>query len=117
MILAFTTWPAPTVGVDMQSWQDGRCAGCGVRPDILRRQRLVLDHDHGTGLTRGHLCVRCNRMESCSDAPQWVEWRAGRNPGQVYGWGEPYVNMWDTTATYTAVDEDELRAAINRLSA
>jgi len=56
-------------------------------------------------------------MESCSDAPQWVEWRAGRNPGQVYGWAEAYVSDLDTTAAYTAVDEDELRAAINRLSA
>jgi hypothetical protein len=39
-------------------WQQGRCAICG-RPDL----RLVDDHDHATGLTRGYLCTSCNTRE------------------------------------------------------
>ena len=38
-------------------WQDGRCAICG------HRYELVEDHDHDTGLVRGYLCRRCNAQE------------------------------------------------------
>jgi hypothetical protein len=34
--------------------QDGRCAACGVRSE------LVVDHCHASGAVRGLLCIRCN---------------------------------------------------------
>lgn len=40
--------------------QSHRCAICG-RLDGSERQRLSVDHDHGTGKVRGLLCIRCNR--------------------------------------------------------
>jgi hypothetical protein len=44
--------------LDMEAWQDGRCAVCGIsRP-------LVIDHDHDTGLIRGLLCKSCNIREA-----------------------------------------------------
>lgn len=39
--------------------QGGRCAVCGTRPKG-RRPRLVVDHDHSSGLVRGLLCGNCN---------------------------------------------------------
>jgi hypothetical protein len=37
--------------------QGGRCAICRSRPT---KYRLVVDHEHSTGLVRGLLCRRCN---------------------------------------------------------
>ena len=47
--------------------QDGKCAICCepeifVNPKTKTTQKLSVDHDHATGVTRGLLCVRCNRM-------------------------------------------------------
>lgn len=40
------------------AWHNNRCAVCGF-PD----GRLVMDHDHDTGLIRGLLCRSCNGCE------------------------------------------------------
>lgn len=41
------------------SAQDGHCAACPKRPT---RKRLSVDHSHRTGVVRGLLCTRCNRL-------------------------------------------------------
>jgi hypothetical protein len=41
----------------LSHWQNGRCAICG------HRYELVEDHDHDTGLVRGYLCRGCNTQE------------------------------------------------------
>lgn len=40
---------------EMVTDQGGRCAICGVDPP-----RLVVDHDHESGVVRGLLCDSCN---------------------------------------------------------
>jgi hypothetical protein len=63
-------------GVD-QAWYDakfaeqgGVCAICGSA-DLHGRKYLAIDHNHGTGASRGLLCIRCNaalaRIESIPD--------------------------------------------------
>jgi hypothetical protein len=66
-------------------------------------------------MTRGYLCRRCNQLEARSNRPEWAAWRAGENPGVIHGLAEPYAG-WNYMPP-TAVDEDELRAAIGLLSA
>jgi Recombination endonuclease VII len=39
--------------------QEGKCAVCKRKP--TKRYRLVVDHDHDTGLIRGLIHARCNR--------------------------------------------------------
>ncbi|MFB6632167.1 endonuclease domain-containing protein [Streptomyces sp. NPDC056362] len=51
----------------LTTWQAGRCAVCG---DTGRR--LVLDHDHETGLARGWPCVSCNTREGLAVGPGTV---------------------------------------------
>ncbi|MFI0900587.1 endonuclease domain-containing protein [Streptomyces sp. NPDC020983] len=46
----------------LHDWQAGRCAVCG-----FRAIRMVLDHDHETGLVRGLLCRSCNLIEPHDD--------------------------------------------------
>lgn len=43
----------------LRDWQAGRCAVCGLD----KRSRMVEDHEHATGLTRGFLCWSCNQKE------------------------------------------------------
>jgi len=38
--------------------QGGRCAVCRREP---KRLKLAVDHAHGDGLTRGFLCMACNK--------------------------------------------------------
>ena len=39
--------------------QGGGCAICGRKPTPERQ--MPVDHDHGTGKTRGIICIPCNR--------------------------------------------------------
>lgn len=47
---------------------DGRCAIC------FMEDRLVVDHDHGTGLVRGQLCRSCNCHARSGVAHRPIEW-------------------------------------------
>lgn len=44
---------------------EAKCAICGYEEDIKssrgRTRRLVIDHDHETGIVRDLLCNRCNK--------------------------------------------------------
>lgn len=116
------TWPLPPTHDeatldDIDRWQGGRCGICATVG------RLVLDHDHATGLVRGYLCRRCNQLEGVNDHPRLVRWRSGWNPAALMGVAEQYVDPM-TGRTDAETDAlfgpdpsmDEMRAAINRLS-
>lgn len=40
--------------------QKGACVTCKRTPEQLNGKKLVVDHDHKTGLVRGLLCASCN---------------------------------------------------------
>lgn len=115
-VLACMTWPLPAPedrddNFDMWTWQHGRCAACGIRDN------LVLDHDHVTGLERGYLCRRCNRLEGVSTHPIWTLWADGQNPATLLGVEQPYSGWgWkegvETLAAYYGEPtEIEMQAA------
>lgn len=82
------TWPLPAEGVDLETWQDWRCAWCGYDKD-----RLVKDHCHMTGLVRGLLCRGCNTREGTTSVDKaWEGWRSGDNPAWALRHFEIYVN-------------------------
>lgn len=54
----------------MLQLQCGKCAICGQKPSS---QRLVVDHDHATGATRGLLCHACNCALGYLENFRWVE--------------------------------------------
>ena len=65
-------------GLTIEQWdalvalQEGRCAICKGKP----QGRLVVDHDHNTGVRRGLLCHLCNAMLGMArDRPETL--RAG----------------------------------------
>lgn len=78
-IPACMLWEAPWPGVTVAEWQGNQCAGCGCLDD------LYADHDHNTGLFRGHLCPSCNVLEGVGESRMWVRWRSGWNPAQILG--------------------------------
>lgn len=50
---------SPEVYQVLLSFQNGKCAICGLIPE---GKRLAVDHNHDTGKIRGLLCSRCNRF-------------------------------------------------------
>lgn len=72
-------------------WQAERCAVCGGRVG-----RMVLDHDHDTGLVRGWLCAGCNISEGSSSSAVFVRYRA-RHPTALLGVAIPYRSSWGSS--------------------
>lgn len=91
-----------------EDWHDQRCAICGIRPTPL-----VLDHDHRTGLIRGHLCPSCNIREAArrdESIGPYAKYRK-RNPATMMDLSLTYKNGWGQTvitpqARNTGRDED-----------
>lgn len=71
----------------LSRWQDGRCAICGKRRD------LVCDHEHATGLVRGWLCSSCNTAEGLNHEPDTIFARyRERPPTAILGLTIRYLN-------------------------
>lgn len=103
------SWPAPD-GQDMWAWQDGRCAICGDRV------QLVTDHDHRTGLIRGQLCRSCNSLEGFGHGGVWSRYRE-RYPALICGLFERYWNPFTKefaapAAAYDPWRENPLRGVL-----
>jgi hypothetical protein len=94
---AFIFWEPPILGPQpphrsaLYSWHDGRCGLCGFI------ERLVMDHDHRTGLERGLLCRSCNTSEGAGRYPLMDPWRDGVNTANYLGPPEVYVNAFGQT--------------------
>lgn len=73
----------------LRKWQAGACAMCSAS-----RGRLLVDHDHRSGLVRGLLCASCNTAEGLQDAPSFVAYRR-RPPAVMLGIEEQYGSPWD----------------------
>jgi hypothetical protein len=92
-------WRAFHLGLDaVDAWRTGwlrRCAGCGVR------DRLVVDHDHRTGLVRGELCHGCNVSEgSHYRSDGWAAQYRQHNPAAMLGYVRYYVGARDWSQVY-----------------
>jgi hypothetical protein len=70
----------------MRDWHRGRCAVCGTL-----RHRLVEDHSHKTGLTRGFLCQSCNVREGYGWHGAYDKYRE-RNPATILALKIGYVD-------------------------
>lgn len=86
---------------ELRELQGNRCGICGIHND---RERLVVDHDHKSGMVRGLLCGPCNNREGrhgwcdvTSTCPtcRWVE-----QPAVSWiGWTTHYVSSRGTLPT------------------
>lgn len=69
----------------LREWQAGHCAVCGEV-----RKRLLVDHDHFTGLVRGLLCNRCNSSEGRDFRAPWFELYRANPPAARLGLAVQY---------------------------
>ena len=69
----------------MWAWHDGCaiCGGIGLR--------VVEDHDHATGLTRGWLCDPCNGREGYRWRGVYAMYREC-NPAVIFGFSVRYID-------------------------
>lgn len=67
----------------MHYWQRGLCGVCGQA-----WTRLLLDHDHQTGLIRGYLCESCNVGEGVGWGGAWHDWRMAPSARLIPGFPE-----------------------------
>lgn len=51
--------------------QNNRCAICERSFSNMPRHRVMIDHDHKTGVVRGILCSRCNPLLAALDDTDW----------------------------------------------
>lgn len=118
------SWPVPEprtyateeeADAALSEWQLLRgCAICGSRG------RLVEDHDHSTGLSRGNLCHSCNIKEGWgADSLPFVKYRE-RHPAAILGVKVRYWSIFHGYAEpeppVTNEDWRELQAASDRLT-
>lgn len=86
-------------------WQDGRCAICGHRRD------LVEDHNHATGMVRGWLCQGCNIQEGIYRDPDTLfgKYRE-QHPTKMLGlsirYWDPFANEYAQPAAASRSVED-----------
>ena len=85
----------------LRAWHAGRCAVCGF-PD----NRLVVDHDHDTGLVRGLLCRSCNGLEP-HDNGLFRKYRE-KSPAHILGIQLRYWDPFHGWAQPRAVDPNRL---------
>jgi len=95
----------------LAQWQAGRCAICG------RTDQLVVDHDHKTGLVRGHLCRQCNTLEGVDGRTGTVFQRYRElPPARILGIRIRYWDPYTQKFARPAPDEDDAQGANNPLA-
>lgn len=64
----------------LYNMQNGKCALCGKYAPYGKYRKLVVDHNHDTGILRGLLCPGCNgalgQLEKIIDLPTLSEYRS-----------------------------------------
>lgn len=106
--------PTPThlsATAAIRAWQDGACAACGAV-----RIRLLVDHDHRTGLIRGLLCPSCNTAEGVGNSPTLAAYRE-RPPAVMLGVEEQYGSVWDGFGVDPAHTEERNAAHVDAAEA
>ena len=115
---------------ELRDLQRGRCGMCGERCTDL-----IVDHDHGSGMVRGLLCVGCNILEGSHRCHAIIPdlcrvWTWRRTPAVSWlGWTErhctsfptapePFDEGWLPSAglvMYAEILADEQSAAIQNM--
>lgn len=112
---AFESWvpmgTTPPTWDALVEWQAGRCAVCGEQ-----RARMVEDHDHRTGKSRGILCWSCNVLEGVGVHDVWARWRKV-NPASVHDVDRDYPGRSYADDEWTDEDQAQLRAAVRSIPA